>query len=149
MGGVVIPDVIVTPLRVIQHDDGDIRHCMKSTDIGCSGFGEAYFSEINIGSVKGWKKHSKMTLNLSVVIGNIQFVMKDDRPSHSNSGFYSVSISAESPCRLTVPPGVWMAFRALGTEKSLLVNIASIQHDPAESANKELSKFDFDWSQTD
>ena len=67
--------VTLTPLKQITHPKGDIFHAMKASDDGFSGFGEAYFSTVNQGEVKGWKKHTEMTLNLVVVIGEIEFVV--------------------------------------------------------------------------
>ena len=67
--------VIITPLKKVLNKDGDIFHGMKKTDNGFDGFGEAYFSSINKGSIKGWKKHTQMTLNIVVPIGAINFVI--------------------------------------------------------------------------
>ena len=46
MDKVNIEGVILTPLNKISHPKGDIFHGIKKTDIGYSGFGEAYFSII-------------------------------------------------------------------------------------------------------
>jgi dTDP-4-dehydrorhamnose 3,5-epimerase len=37
--------------------------------------------------------------------------------------------------RLTVPPGVWMAFKGQSQGLNMLLNIGSIPHDPAEADN--------------
>ena len=58
--------IILTPLQQITHPKGDIFHAMKVSDDGFIGFGEAYFSTINKDVIKGWKKHTEMTLNLVV-----------------------------------------------------------------------------------
>ena len=64
----------LTPLRIIGVKGGDVLHAMKDTDDGFSGFGEAYFSSIEKGCIKGWKKHTNMTLNIVVPVGVIKFV---------------------------------------------------------------------------
>ncbi|MFW5625378.1 MAG: dTDP-4-dehydrorhamnose 3,5-epimerase, partial [Campylobacter hyointestinalis] len=64
--------VILTPLKQIYNPKGNIFHAMKNSDIGYLGFGEAYFSTIDQNKIKGWKKHTKMTLNLIVPIGEIE-----------------------------------------------------------------------------
>ena len=38
------------------------------------GFGEVYFSELRPKSIKAWKYHYKMTLNLIVPLGEVKFV---------------------------------------------------------------------------
>ena len=73
----ILDGVTLTPLKKIGHPKGDIFHAMKASDEGFSGFGEAYFSTINKFEIKGWKKHTKMILNLVVPIGEIKFVVYD------------------------------------------------------------------------
>ena len=131
--------VTLTPLKQIMHPKGDIFHAMKASDDGFSGFGEAYFSTVNQGEVKGWKKHTEMTLNLVVVIGEIEFVVYDD------NSFYSVKLSKNNYQRLTVDPGLWLAFKGVSVE-NMLLNLASIEHNPNESESVDLYDFDYDWN---
>ena len=51
--------VTVHPLKHIVVPKGDIYHALKSTDEGYVGFGEAYFSQIEHGAAKGWKRHGE------------------------------------------------------------------------------------------
>ena len=41
---------------------------------------------------------------------------------------------------------VWVAFKGLSNKESILLNIASIPHDPNESESKRINEIDFDWS---
>ena len=140
-----IDDVIITPLEIIETFGGNVMHAMKKTDLGYADFGEAYFSEIEKNKVKAWKRHREMTLNLIVPLGKIKFVMFDDR-KESNNRFQEVIISKENYCRLTVPPMIWVGFKGLSSFKSILLNIASIPHNPKEVEKKEIDKIQFDWS---
>ena len=63
--------VMITPLKIIQVPGGDVSHAMKISDPGFAGFGEVYFSNIESGVVKAWKRHRQMTLNLVVSVGAI------------------------------------------------------------------------------
>jgi len=132
--------VILTPLKQIYHPKGDIFHAMKKSDPGFDAFGEAYFSTIHKGDVKGWKKHTQMTLNLVVPVGEIEFIVHDAQKNE----FFSVKLSPENYQRLTVKPGLWMAFRGIG-EYNLLLNLANLEHDPSESENIELNHISYDW----
>lgn len=132
--------VILTPLKQIFNPKGNIFHAMKKSEIGFEGFGEAYFSTIYQDDIKGWKKHTQMTLNLVVPIGEIEFVIYN--PEVKN--FFSVKLSSENYQRLTVKPGLWMAFRGCG-DLNILLNIANIEHDPAESENITLEEIDYEW----
>ena len=132
--------VIVTSLRQIHNLQGDVFHAMKRNDDGFNGFGEAYFSTINQGDIKGWKKHTKMTLNLVVPIGEIEFVVFDKRTNNS----FSIRLSQDNYKRLTVSPNLWVAFRGLG-KYNMLLNIASIEHDSREAININIDEIDFKW----
>ena len=133
--------VILTPLKQIHNPKGDIFHAMKKSDTGFAGFGEAYFSTINQDDIKGWKIHTKMTLNLVVPIGEIEFVIYDEEIKE----FFSVKLSQNNYQRLTVKPNFWMAFRGLG-EYNMLLNLASIEHDPNEAINIDLKDIVYEWN---
>lgn len=132
--------VILTPLKQIYHPKGDIFHAMKKSDIGFDGFGEAYFSTINQNDIKGWKKHTKMTLNIIVPVGNIEFVVYDE----NSKEFFSTKLSHNNYQRLTVKSGLWMAFKGLD-KYNMLLNLASIEHDPNEAVNIELNDINYKW----
>ena len=81
-----IEGLMVTRLNIIGVDGGDVLHAMKSFEHGYDGFGEAYFSTIESGIIKGWKRHREMVLNLVVPIGAVRFVAFDDRKESSTMG---------------------------------------------------------------
>ena len=142
-----IEGVLLAPLRIIEMPDGNVQHCLKYTDPSFCGFGEAYFSNVKANAIKGWKRHREMTLNLVVPHGKVRFVIYDDRTDSSTSGnFQDVTLSTNNYQRLTVPPMVWMAFQGGGEEGGMLLNIASIPNDPAESDRKSVNEIEFDWT---
>lgn len=133
--------IILTPLKIINHPKGDIFHAMKKSDTGFDGFGEAYFSTINQNDIKAWKKHSKMTLNLIVPIGRIEFVIFNE----ISKDFYNVELSKNNYQRLTIKPNLWLALR--GIEKNnILLNLANIEHNSSEVKSVELNKIKYNWS---
>ncbi|CAK7004665.1 MAG: hypothetical protein PARBA_00180 [Parabacteroides sp.] len=137
-----IEGVLVTPLKQIYHPKGDIYHAMKVSDQGYINFGEAYFSTIRTGEIKAWKRHHKMTLNLICPLGEILFVLYDDRVGSPTRGVFQ-EIVLSTFCnysRLTIPPGVWMGFKGIGPEINMLLNIADIMHDPLEQENISVEK---------
>ena len=132
--------VILTKLKQIHNPKGDIFHAMKRSDEGFEGFGEAYFSTINIDEIKGWKKHTKMTLNLVVPLGEIEFVVYNE----NTKVFFNVKLSKDNYQRLTVKPEYWMAFRGCD-ENNILLNVASVEHDPDEAVNIDLKEIPYEW----
>ena len=140
-----IKDIVVTHLDVIDTPGGHVMHGMKETSAGYAGFGEAYFSQVDKGTIKAWKRHKKMILNLMVPVGKIKFVLFDDREL-SNTQFQEFIISKDNYCRLTLPPMVWMGFQGLSNGSSMLLNIANIEHNPSEVDRLEIKKINYDWS---
>lgn len=128
-----INGVLLTPLKIIAGDNGGVMHALKNNEPSFAGFGEAYFSTVNKGAVKGWKRHREMILNITVPSGCIRFVLFDDREDSITKGtIQEITISPKNYQRLTVPPGIWMAFQGVD-EYNMLLNIASIPHNPAEA----------------
>ena len=50
-----IEGCLLTPLKIIPGDSGEVMHALKQPEESFQGFGEAYFSTVEHGSVKGWK----------------------------------------------------------------------------------------------
>lgn len=131
--------VKITPLKTIIHPKGDLYHALKKSDDGFDGFGEAYFSTVLHNAIKGWKKHTKMVLNFVVPAGAVQVVIFDGK------NFESIVLSQQNYKRLTVQPGLWVAFKGIGKDINLLLNLASIEHDPLESENCTLEDIKYGW----
>lgn len=136
-----IESVIVTPLKQIRNSKGDLFHIIKKSETTFEEFGEAYFTSINHGDIKGWKKHTRMILNLVVPVGRVEFIMYDE----AADVFKSVILSPQEYGRLSVPSGLWMAFRGIDNGLNLILNVASIEHDPAEAENLSLEAITYDW----
>jgi len=140
MGAVSVSQILVTPLKRIPLAGGDVLHGMKRSDPGFVDFGEAYFSIIEAGAIKAWKRHLRMTLNFVVPVGSVHFVFLDEQEAIRQE-----VIGEERYVRLTVPPGVWFGFKGLMSPYSLLMNVADIPHDPAEIERKGLEEIQFNW----
>ena len=140
-----IQGVIETPLKIINVDDGNVMHAIKNNDQGFSEFGEAYFSIVNSGKIKAWKRHRKMICNFVVPQGEIKIVLVDEKEEQENV-FHQITLSTKNYIRLTVPPMIWVGFQGLSKKESILLNIASIVHDPDETDNKGIQEIEYDWS---
>lgn len=133
------------PLRRITTPGGDVLHALKESDAGFAGFGEAYLTTIEHGARKGWKRHNCMVMNLVVAHGRVRFVVHDGEGGRPES-FELSPDGPESHARLTVQPGLWMGFEGLGEGLSVVLNVASIRHDPAEADNLPLDAFVEVWT---
>ena len=121
---------ILTNEKIIENDLGDIIHILKNESIGFDGFGEVYISKLKKGSLKGWKKHTRMVSNIKVIKGEVCFYFEEENESISE-----VLLSSSSSIRLTIYPDTWFAFSSFGRDSEIL-NIANIKHDPDEQLLK-------------
>lgn len=131
---------LLTPLRRIEHEKGDLYHGMRAGEPGFAGFGEAYFTTVLNGKIKGWKKHMEMVLNLVVPVGEICFYVHDEAIGKTAA----FKLGPDNYARLTVPPGFWVAFEGCGKGVNLACNLASIVHRPDEAVSVDLSAFSLD-----
>ena len=134
----------IIKLKQFFLEEGNLFHGLKNSDDGYDKFGEIYFSFINENSIKAWKFHKKMTLNLIVPVGSIRFNFLDFREESSTfKEKFTLTLSDKDYSRLTVPPKIWFGFKGLGDKTNLLVNIANMPHDDNEVETKDIDKFEF------
>ena len=141
-----ITGLLCTPERRIFHPKGDIIHCIKRSSEGFAGFGEVYISIVAQGQIKGWKCHRIARLNLVVPVGNVRIVVFEEPKKAQHDGkFNEFILNDENHFRLTVPPGLWVAFKGVKPH-NLLMNVSNQEHDPEEGSNLELGEIPFDWN---
>ncbi len=128
-----IEGVQIFPLLRIQDERGVVMHMLRVDDPHFTGFGEIYFSIIYPGIIKGWHLHSRMTINYAVVDGNIKLVLYDQRSDSKTQGELQEIVFGQVNYQLVrVPPGVVNGFTAVGGQRAIVANCASIPHDPTE-----------------
>ena len=109
-----LDQIRVTPLQQISTLGGDVWHALKSSEESFKGFGEVYFSWVEAESIKAWKQHLRMTMNLVVPIGTVRFVFCD----LLRHNFREEEIGASSYARITVPPKIWFGFQGISKTHS-------------------------------
>ncbi|MBO6948173.1 MAG: dTDP-4-dehydrorhamnose 3,5-epimerase family protein [Rhodospirillales bacterium] len=132
-----IDGVIRKPLRIIPDDRGAIMHMLRRDWPEFTDFGEVYYSCVAPGAVKAWRRHTRMTMQLTVPHGAVELVLYDARPGSPTEGEVQIeTLSPDDPdtyALMIVPPGVWNGFRGIADDTSVVTNCASIPHDPDES----------------
>ena len=135
-----VEQILITPLKRIEVVGGDVLHGIKCSDPGYIDFGEAYFSIVEAGAIKAWKRHLRMTLNFVVPIGTVFLTFIDEMGVTREE-----VVGKNCYVRLTVPPGIWFGFKGACNKESMVLNIASIPHDPGEVERRPLTDFDYVW----
>ena len=138
--------IIFEKLKIVSVDGGDVLRGLKSSETGYNGFGELYFSEVNFGKIKAWKKHNKMVMNLIVPCGKVKFVFYDNRDiSKITKKYQEIVISKSNYKRITVPPNIWFGFKGIGKENNLVVNLSNIEHADDEVERKQINELNYQW----
>lgn len=138
----ILDSIIITPLKIIDVEGGNVFHVLKQSDAEFFGFGECYFSSINKNAIKAWKRHKKMTMNLVVPIGNVNFTFF----SSDLSKCKSIIAGENNYQRITVPPMTWFGFQGISEGNNLILNIADISHDPDEVERIDIKAIQYNWS---
>jgi len=147
--GNLIDGVIIKRLNKIPDERGNIYHMITTKDAEYKGFGEIYFSLVYPNAIKGWHKHSKMTLNYAVVSGMIKLVLFDERPDSKTKGtLMEIFMGDENYLLVQIPTGVWNGFKGIGTKTAIVANCTNIAHDPLEIERLDPfnKRINYDWN---
>ena len=130
-----ISGVMIIPLRQIVDERGAVLHMLRADSPLFQGFGEIYFSEVNAGVIKAWKRHRLMIQHFAVPHGRIKLVLFDDRTGSDTRGTVEVLEMGRPDCYdlVRLPAGLWYGFQGISDSASLLANCTNLPHDPAES----------------
>jgi dTDP-4-dehydrorhamnose 3,5-epimerase len=140
-----INDVYIRELKVISDKRGSILKMLNSGYGIIKSGGEFYFSELNVGHIKAWKKHSIQKQHLCVPFGSVQLVLIDDRSSSSSfKKRISIQLSRDISFLLVfIPPGIIYGFKNVGANTALIANYTDISHDPSEGIVYPETEFEF------
>jgi len=143
-----IDGVYINELKQFVDERGKVMHMLRSDSSLFSRFGEIYFSAINPGVVKAWKKHSEMTQHIAVPVGRVRLVIYDDRRDSRTYGSLENIETGENMYLLArIPPLVWYGFKNISQVTSLIANCTDLPHSPEEA--EQIDYFDkrvpFDW----
>jgi len=140
----VIDGVVITPLKQIRDERGAVLHMLRTDAPHFAGFGEVYFSVVNPGVIKGWRRHTQMTMSLTVPKGRVKLVLADGEGAVQE---VILGEDAEEYQLVTVPPMVWNGFQCISAEPAIIANCASIVHAPEEAQRLPLdsSEIEYTW----
>ena len=128
-----IGGVVVRPLQILSDERGAVMHMLRADAAHFERFGEIYFSVVNSGAVKAWRRHRSTVMNIAVPVGTVRVVLYDDRADSATRGTVAALETGRGAYSLiTIPAGVWSGFLGLGPEPAVVANCATAPHDPAE-----------------
>ena len=108
-----ITKIKLSKMLKLEQAEGSVMHGIKASDSSYNGFGEAYFSTVNQNSVKGWKLHKKMTLNLLVPHGEIRIIVHNAEDNKDIiTPLIDVVLGKNNYSRITIPPETQLHLKA-------------------------------------
>jgi dTDP-4-dehydrorhamnose 3,5-epimerase len=140
MGNIMIDGLNIMPLKVITDERGKIMKMADSNSALFEKFGEIYFSFINPGIIKGWKKHQAAIQLFSVPIGTIKFVIYDDRPdSPTKNELQEIECGEDNYQLIKMPANVWYSWKTTSTFPAMIASLTSEPHNPTEATSAEIN----------
>lgn len=125
-----IDGVLVEDLTVIPDERGYLMEMMRADSPGYVKFGQVYMTVVYPGVVKAWHYHRKQTDNFVCVSGMAKIGLFDHREGSPTRGETNTFVMGyQRQRRITIPPGVYHGFTAVGTEPAAIINIPSEMYD--------------------
>ena len=134
-----LPDPHVS-LRRFEAPGGAVTRFVRNDEPDFLGFGEVYFTSIENGAVKAWRRHSRANLLLTVVYGEVLIVLR------GSSSASSYIMRSDQPSRLAVAAGTWFGFSGKSPETGIICSFSDLPHDPDEVERASVDAFPHDWS---
>jgi dTDP-4-dehydrorhamnose 3,5-epimerase len=110
--------ISIKQLKVHLDDRGWVYELLRSDDPQFIKYGQTYVSVINPEAVKGFHLHKKQTDNVACVIGDIKLVLV----SKDRKEVLELYLGERNPILVTIPPGVWHAWKCITTYPATVVN---------------------------
>lgn len=143
-----IEGVVITKLKIIKDNRGQVMHMLRSDNPVFRSFGEIYFSTVFKDVIKGWHLHKESFLNYVCVYGEVKLVLIDKRNnSKTFNTTQEIILSPKKYQLVTIPPNVWNGFKGLSEKESIIANCLSIPHNENEMVRKDFndSFFKYNW----
>lgn len=143
-----IDGVAIYPLDQIHDERGAVIHMLRADQPHFDRFGEVYFSLVNPGVIKGWKKHTVMGQNFAVPVGEIRLVIYDDREGSPTLGaIKEIRVGVEHYGLICIPPLLWYGFQCTTPTPALIANCTTHPHTRDEAVSLPLGDtlIPFDW----
>ncbi len=117
-----IQGATLTRLDTHVDDRGSLTVILRNDHPGFTQFGQVYLvGNHAVGTIRAWHKHSVMWDWFFISHGCAKFGLVDDRAKSPTHGVqWAVTIAAQSPAVLGVPPGVFHGWMSLAHDTQLI-----------------------------
>jgi dTDP-4-dehydrorhamnose 3,5-epimerase len=137
-------------LNVIPDERGWLMEILRCDDEVFKKFGQVYVTTAYPSVVKAWHYHKKQTDNFTCIKGMMKVTLYDDRKNSSTyKEINEFFIGEKNPLLITVPPGVYHGFKAIGTEIAFFLSVPDLPYNHKEPDEYRLpadtKEIPYDW----
>lgn len=132
---------IVKQLRVHLDDRGYLSEILRSDDPEFIKFGQVYLSTTTPGTIKAFHRHFKKTDHITCVTGQVKLVVID-APDGEPVKTYEYHLSPMAPKLITIPPGLWHGWQAVGSIEAILISVTTEPHNDLEKDEERVAAID-------
>ena len=145
-----IDGVKVKKLKVIPDERGWLTEILRNDDGIFQKFGQVYLSTAYPNVVKAWHYHKIQTDNFTCIKGTMKVALCDKRQySPTKDEINEFFIGDRNPVLISVPPGVWHGFKAIGGETAYFISIPTEAYNYDEPDEYRLppdtDQINYDW----
>ena len=126
-------------LKKIKNSKGFIVKSISKFDKYFRGFEELYFSTVKKNNIKGWNYHKKMTCNIIVIKGMIEFTFYDPIKKTNINKYKKINLKDDFTYKLLIPPKIWFCFKGKKKGDNILLNFSNKLHNQNEILKKEFN----------
>ena len=150
---VTIQGVSLKHLKVIPDERGWLMEILRCDDPQFTQFGQVYLTTAYPKVVKAWHYHKKQTDNFTCIHGMMKVALYDARnDSPTFKSLMELFIGKKNPVLITVPPGVYHGFKAIGTETAYFLSIPTLpfnyDHPDEFRLPTDTEEIPYDWGLT-
>jgi dTDP-4-dehydrorhamnose 3,5-epimerase len=89
-----------------------------------------YMFTVRPGFIKGWGMHKAHEDRYTIILGELEIVMYDDRPDSPTQGLVATYVLSEWRRQaINIPPGIWHANRNIGPKDVVVINFPTTPYD--------------------
>ncbi|WP_420138065.1 glycosyltransferase family 2 protein [Sphingomonas sp.] len=122
------PGVSVAQLRQVANDKGSLREVWRDDNPFGVAAAQAYITTTPPQVIKAWYKHRRQTDQITAVSGNGRLVVWDVRSPQPDTPV-EILLESERPTLITIPPGCWHGFQAIGEAPLTLLHLNDAAFD--------------------
>ena len=124
--------------RIISNDLGSVYKFINTFSSHYKGFKESYFSSVKYMKIKGWNYHKKITCNIIVIKGKIEFSFKDNDFNDIYLDNKKLIMTDNLNYRLVIPPKIWFSFKGKKRGENIILNLTNKIYDKNEILKKSI-----------